>query len=100
MNQHVNFIVKFGISKKLFTLFGLRETFDLVENAFKCPENFPSKFKLQFMDEDVNELINLDSAIQLHDRENNELLVIPENTVTTRTSSRYEDEPISSGHFM
>ena len=39
------------------------------------------------MHKDVNELIDLDSLIQLYDRANNELLIIPENTVTTSEPS-------------
>ena len=74
MNEPVNFIAKFGISRKLVTVLELHEIFDLVENAFKCLRNFPSNFKLQFMHKDVNELIDLDSPIQLYDRANNCLL--------------------------
>ena len=32
---------------------------------------------------DVNELTDFDSPIQLHDQVNNELFIIPVNTVTT-----------------
>ena len=56
----------------------LHEIFDLVAIAFKCQQNFPRNIKLQFMRKDVNELIDLDSPIQLYDRANNELLIIPE----------------------
>ena len=35
----------------------------------------------------MNELIDLDSPIQLYDRANNELLIIPGNTVTTSEPS-------------
>ena len=47
---------------------------------------------------DVNELIDLDSHIQLHDRANNELLIIPENTATTSEPSSDEDEDDSTNH--
>ena len=43
------------------------------------------------MHKDVNELIDLDSLIQLYDRANNELLIIPENTVTTSKPSSDQD---------
>ena len=74
MNEPVNFIAKFGISRKLVTVSELHEIFDLVANASKCQRNFPSNFKLQFMHKDVNELIDLDSPIQLYVRANNCLL--------------------------
>ena len=96
MNEPVNFIAKFGISRKLVTVWELHEIFDLVVNAFKCQRNFPSNFKLQFMHKDVNELIDLDSPIQFYDWVNNELLIIPANTVVTSD----EDEPDLSDHFM
>ena len=91
MNEPVNFIVKFGISRKLVTVSELHEIFDLVAIAFKCQRNFPRNFKLQFMHKDVNELTDLDSLIQLHDQANNELLIIPENTVTTSKPSSDQD---------
>ena len=74
MNEPVNFIAKFGFSRKLVTAWELHEIFDLVVNAFKCQRNSPSNFKLQFMHKDVNELVDLDSPIQLYDRENDCLL--------------------------
>ena len=98
MNEPVNFIAKFGISRKPVTVLELHEIFDLVENAFKCLRNFPSNFKLQFMHKDVNELIDLDSPIQLYDQGNNEFLITPENTVATSVPSRDEDESDLSDH--
>ena len=78
MNEPVNFIVKFGISRKLVTVSELHEIFDLVAIAFKCQ---------RFMHKDMNELIDLDSPIHLNDRANNELLIISEYTVTTSEPS-------------
>ena len=97
MNEPVNFTVKFGISRKVSEL---HEIFNLVVIAFKFQRNFPRNFKLQFMHKDVNELIDLYSPIQLYDWGNNELLIIPENTVTTSEPSSDEDESDSSDHSM
>ena len=52
------------------------------------------------MRKDVNELIDLDSPIQLYDRANNESLIIPENTVITREPSSDEDKSDSSDYSM
>ena len=50
------------------------------------------------MHKDVNELIDLDSPIQLYDQWNNEFLITPENTVATSVPSRDEDESDLSDH--
>ena len=73
--------MKFGISRKLVTVWELREICDLVANVLKCQENFPSNLKLQFMHKDVNKLIDLDSD-------------------TTSQPSNDEDESISTDHFI
>ena len=83
MNKLAIFIAKLSISRKLVTVSELHEIFDLVANVFKCQRNFPSNFKLQLMHMNVNELTDFDSPIQLHDQANNELFIIPVNTVTT-----------------
>ena len=52
------------------------------------------------MHKDMNELIDLDSPIQLYDWANNELLIIPEKTITTSEPSSGEGESDSSDHSM
>ena len=52
------------------------------------------------MHKDVNEIIDLDSLIQLYDRAINELLSIPKNTFTISVPSSDEDESDSSDHPM
>ena len=50
------------------------------------------------MHNDVNELIDFDSPIQLYDQGNNEFLITPENTVAISVPSRDEDESDLSDH--
>ena len=102
LNEPVHFVVKYKISRKLLTVYELEDIYELTRNAFRSHRDFPRNFKLQFNHKDVHEMIDLDSPVQLLDRENNVLEAFEEvaeardESESSSTEDEDEDIPVEA----
>ena len=78
--EEVKFVVTFKNSKKMVPCanYNFAKIYDKLKEKFQTLPNFPKIFRVQYEDEDVETMIDLDRPIQLVNRSSNILIVMEE----------------------
>ena len=90
MDKTVTFLVKYGISRKIVKC-QLLHIVDEIRSAFKF--KFSKSMRIQFIHEEFNEYVDLDTPSQLLQRANNNLQII---NIPDGSSSDSDSESQSS----
>ena len=80
LKEEVKFVVTFKNSKKMVPCanYNFAKIYDKLKEKFQTLPNFPKIFRVQYEDEDVETMIDLDRPIQLVNRSSNILIVMEE----------------------
>ena len=92
ITEPVTFVVKYGISRKLIKVKDYDDLYDDVKSAFRNHPHFSQKFTFQFVHNDVEEYIDLDSPMQLLDQLNNNLLIIENPSIKNDDEEKESDD--------
>ena len=73
--EFTKFTTVYNETKKIVVLSEFEDLYEGIKNVYKNESGFRKRFKVMYEDKDMEEYVDLDSPVQLMDRNSNKLYI-------------------------